>query len=67
MGFTLGGLAELHDPEVRLMIGPDADGHVAGVASNCSCPPSGATAGADLPDATAAGILSPARIPASIR
>lgn len=33
MGFTLGGLSELQDPEVRLMIALDADGHVAGVTS----------------------------------
>jgi lysylphosphatidylglycerol synthetase-like protein (DUF2156 family) len=33
MGFTLGGLSELQDPEVRLMIALDADEHLAGVTS----------------------------------
>lgn len=33
MGFTLGGLDELKDPEVRLLVALDADGHVHGVTS----------------------------------
>ncbi|MGW0178835.1 phosphatidylglycerol lysyltransferase domain-containing protein [Nocardia sp. NPDC003345] len=33
MGFTLGGLAELRDPEVRLLLAVDADDHVHAVTS----------------------------------
>jgi lysylphosphatidylglycerol synthetase-like protein (DUF2156 family) len=33
MGFTLGGIDELHDPDVRLMIACDAEDHVVGVTS----------------------------------
>lgn len=33
MGFTLGGLAELQDPEVRLLLAVDETGHVHGVTS----------------------------------
>lgn len=33
MGFTLGGLAELHDPEVRLLLAVDRDDHVHAVTS----------------------------------
>ncbi|WP_139199440.1 bifunctional lysylphosphatidylglycerol flippase/synthetase MprF [Curtobacterium sp. MCBA15_013] len=33
MGFTLGGFRELDDPDVRLMLAVDADGHVTAVTS----------------------------------
>ncbi|WP_040841800.1 DUF2156 domain-containing protein [Nocardia brevicatena] len=33
MGFTLGGLAELHDPEVRLLLAVDQDHHIHAVTS----------------------------------
>ncbi|MGW5381839.1 bifunctional lysylphosphatidylglycerol flippase/synthetase MprF [Nocardia sp. NPDC003963] len=33
MGFTLGGLAELHDPEVRVLLAVDRDDHVHAVTS----------------------------------
>ncbi|MFD6893629.1 bifunctional lysylphosphatidylglycerol flippase/synthetase MprF [Rhodococcus sp. NPDC060086] len=33
MGFTLGGLEELKDPEIRLLVALDDDGHVHGVTS----------------------------------
>ncbi|WP_328394385.1 bifunctional lysylphosphatidylglycerol flippase/synthetase MprF [Nocardia sp. NBC_00416] len=33
MGFTLGGLAELHDPEVRLLLAVDQDDHLHAVTS----------------------------------
>ncbi|WP_051866856.1 bifunctional lysylphosphatidylglycerol flippase/synthetase MprF [Corynebacterium atypicum] len=33
MGFTLGGVAELEDPETRILIAVDATGHVHGVTS----------------------------------
>lgn len=33
MGFTLGGLEELKDPEIRLLVALDTDGHMHGVTS----------------------------------
>ncbi|MEJ5928550.1 DUF2156 domain-containing protein [Corynebacterium sp. H128] len=45
MGFTLGGLAELDDPEVRLMLAFDAEGTVHGVTSWLPAHCDGAVAG----------------------